>query len=1064
LPRGDPTAGQQLLLGRPANSYCWDNMEMEPESVSLATGSMRSSAGSSVLGGRASSKKALAKASLAGVTAAGAKALPELQLPSPFPKYTGRPLVRGALCAREESDAQLGFRSSFGFTVHERMTAADEHRARVQARFADTKLNGELARSEALRFALAEQSGQQLLDLRGLVDSLSHAELHELVQRCTRCVSVNLGGWRAPNSLALRSIGLALGAQLTSVDLSGAPVLDEHLADLCSRFFVMERVDVSRCAELGVGAMKAVADGCCETLTELNLSECHGVDSDGLGWLGGTVGASRGACTSLVALDCGGCARITDAGLRSLGAGCAALQFVSFGECKLIGNVGVSALCGGCPGLRVLNLAHCDRVGDGALRAAAENCHLLKSLNIRGCWRVTDEGLEALAAGCKMLQSLNIASCKSVSEAGVCAVAMATHKTLQLMNLTGCERLTASSLEHLVAGLPFCEQAETFFGFKPRVNALEMKLKVQQRVINDAAALHIQAAYRGFIVRKAWQALLERRLQELAVSQIALAWKAFSRIQRARARLRYQREVLAAVKVQCCMRVYRSRVLLEALRTPVREAIAQGNAVTALQAVIRGAFVRHMRRDVVDVIELLRATRWEEVTHAAATCLQGQWVLHHARKKTEALREYQRQRRRDMALAVVEMQRVVRGHACRGGTRRMRFELMRTVAMEMRAVVEMQKMYRGYHVRLHIDEYREACERARLFREAAAMYLQCFWRQCQSVTRLRRKQAQHRFRCEYATKIQMFWRRMGVPGWKPMRFSRIVQSVRTQYRLDMLEVRRDVLQKEFNRIQSQGRDSASEDDEKEALGLIEPDDEGYNSWEEFFDDEKGRVVWFNAAKQIRRFKPPIGYEYEESLVSLQVKIFWSMEHTWYDGVITKWSKKHKRHRVDYDDGDHEWIDLRDEETRVQILDRDREGEHWVQYQYFEPPLLQKRRHDHQGMHLQCQEEEQEHKLAAAAEKRQQKKDELAQLMRAAEDDRAKAWQKEYSQAEGMFIEVNSITGEARPFLTPEQKEAAERQKRAAAWTQLEDVDSGRFYWFNTFSNETQWDSPYDNPM
>ena len=88
-----------------------------------------------------------------------------------------------------------------------------------------------------------------------------------------------------------------------------------------------------------------------------------------------------------------------------------------------------------------------------------------------------------------MLQSLNIASCARVTEGGVCAVAVSSSKTLQLLNMTGCERIAASSLEHLLSGLPFCERAETFFGFKAKPNALEQKLKVQQRVINDAAAL-----------------------------------------------------------------------------------------------------------------------------------------------------------------------------------------------------------------------------------------------------------------------------------------------------------------------------------------------------------------------------------------------------------------------------------------------------------------------------------------------------------------------------------------------------------------------------------------------
>ena len=42
-------------------------------------------------------------------------------------------------------------------------------------------------------------------------------------------------------------------------------------------------------------------------------------------------------------------------------------------------------------------------------------------------------------------------------------------------------------------------------------------------------------------------------------------------------------------------------------------------------------------------------TRWEEVQHAAATCLQGQWVLHHARKKVEAIREERERMRLHLA-------------------------------------------------------------------------------------------------------------------------------------------------------------------------------------------------------------------------------------------------------------------------------------------------------------------------------------------------------------------------------------------------------------------------------
>ena len=73
----------------------------------------------------------------------------------------------------------------------------------------------------------------------------------------------------------------------------------------------------------------------------------------------------------------------------------------------------------------------------------------------------------------------------------------------------------------------------------------------------------------------------------------------------------------------------------------------------------------------------------------------------------------------------------------------------------------------------------------------------------------------------------------------------------------------------------------------------------------------------------------------------------------------------------------------------------------------------------------------------------------------------KAWKKEWSQEDGMYVEVNSVTGDKRPFLTEAQKQAQELQTRAAAWQQLEDHDSGRVYFYNTHTEETQWDQPAD---
>ena len=248
-------------------------------------------------------------------------------MPPLFPDYVGKPLCRGAVQHNLTVEDQRGLSADFGYAVEARMSADDARRKVLRARFGDAvKLNGELARSEALRKALAEYSEQEELDLRGLVDALPQAELHELVLRCKVAVSINLSGWKCPDSMKLRSIALSLGAQLTNVKLSEAEVEDVHLQDLCSKLYKLERLDLAQCANLGNHAVQAAAHACADSLLELNLEGATGVDGDALGHLGGTIGAGSKACTALVALNCGGCRRIQDRGLQALGRGCRWLQ------------------------------------------------------------------------------------------------------------------------------------------------------------------------------------------------------------------------------------------------------------------------------------------------------------------------------------------------------------------------------------------------------------------------------------------------------------------------------------------------------------------------------------------------------------------------------------------------------------------------------------------------------------------------------------------------------------------------------------------------------------------
>ena len=59
-----------------------------------------------------------------------------------------------------------------------------------------------------------------------------------------------------------------------------------------------------------------------------------------------------------------------------------------------------------------------------------------------------------------------------------------------------------------------------------------------------------------------------------------------------------------------------------------------------------------------------------------------------------------------------------------------------------------------------------------------------------------------------------------------------------------------------------------------------------------------------------------------------------MQSQWFLAVVTKYHRIKFRHRIDYDDGDHEWINIEKEKDRVQV---ELEDGGWVMYQMFRPP-------------------------------------------------------------------------------------------------------------------------------
>jgi hypothetical protein len=65
-------------------------------------------------------------------------------------------------------------------------------------------------------------------------------------------------------------------------------------------------------------------------------------------------------------------------------------------------------------------------------------------------------------------------------------------------------------------------------------------------------------------------------------------------------------------------------------------------------------------------------------------------------------------------------------------------------------------------------------------------------------------------------------------------------------------------------------------------------------------------------------EPRIPMAQERGILNKRVRIYWIVQGQWFEGLVTRYHRRKKRHRVEYDDGDHEWISFETDGDRVQV--------------------------------------------------------------------------------------------------------------------------------------------------
>lgn len=130
------------------------------------------------------------------------------------------------------------------------------------------------------------------------------------------------------------------------------------------------------------------------------------------------------------------------------------------------------------PHVRSLSLSHCYYVTDRGLAIIAEQCPQLETLDLNSCWLITDASLSKLGQHCPRLTCINLSNCRKITDAGISSLlqlkasqpslgltelclsycknitnrtmhALAEHstKTLTLLNIQRCTKVTDDAFE-----------------------------------------------------------------------------------------------------------------------------------------------------------------------------------------------------------------------------------------------------------------------------------------------------------------------------------------------------------------------------------------------------------------------------------------------------------------------------------------------------------------------------------------------------------------------------------------------------------------------------------------
>lgn len=743
-----------------------------------------------------------------------------------------------------------------------------------------------------------------------VLDSMTEEEQCSFFACYRKLQNVVLQRWMSMSKNVIRCISMTFGESLIEADFSYSAITAAHLEIILVRTDNLKILKLDRCPLVNTAACSIIVQLAHRNLVHLSLHACPLISSEGLLWLGGSAGAVGNSMRKLKFLDIGECADINDRGVISIAKGCPRLQCLNFEELHNLTDQSILALTEHCANVQLANFMGCQLLTSKSIVAIGKKWPKLLSLNLSRCKLVTDKGLKSIAFGCKSLQAINLAGLLKVSEESMFCLADQC-KGLLTMNITGCERITINGLNNLVLGLSYVEKAVSFFGFKPVDQHIALKLENQLRMIEQNEIFVVQRAQE--IARAKQQA--EQEAHDLYIYTAAKTIQEYCR--------RYNKRMYfyamwvdrvrraAALFLQRVYRGYRGR-LLAIERAKERAAFLANSPFAALlQKTIRAFLVRRKNGYISKRIREMYMLRQREAIHATIVPLQAFVRKSLAKKRVTAIRLLHRNRLMNMHAAATLMQVLARQFLAKMCLIRMRIAKHNYDTALYNAGKKIARFciegMRRYKAKLSGDELR------RFFRHkwTASELLQRVYRGYRARERVRKLQIEKAVRYYAARSIQRVFRGTRILHWRDMRLNVIAAYVLDRHYVERRESVENSRRRYRAFVAENLRDSASEPDDED-----NPDDFPFT---EGFDEKRKRPFWQNyITNEITFDEPPRPLALERNLLYKRCRVFWMVQGTWYEGTIVKYHKRKRRHRIEYDDGDHEWLNLANEGERVQI--------------------------------------------------------------------------------------------------------------------------------------------------